>query len=137
MLGARASFIRGQCGSAVGGRLRTGDPCMAARYVLTSSTGSQFDFILKGNNGETILVSERYTSKQSALNGIQSVRNNSTMDARYVRGIDRSGAPRFNLLGGNGEIIGTSESYSSAQARDVGIASCKANGPTATLDDRT
>lgn len=110
---------------------------MAARYVLTSSPGSQFDFVLKGGNNETILVSERYTTKQSALNGIESVRTNSPIDARYIRDNDRTGAARFNLTGRNGEIIGTSESYSSAQARDVGIASCKTNGPTAPIDDRT
>jgi uncharacterized protein YegP (UPF0339 family) len=43
----------------------------------------------------------------------------------------------FNLKAGNGEIIGTSEAYSSSAAREAGIASVKANGPTAPVDDQS
>jgi uncharacterized protein YegP (UPF0339 family) len=43
----------------------------------------------------------------------------------------------FNLKAANGEIIGTSETYSSASARDHGIASVKANAPDAVVNDET
>ncbi|ALN64616.1 hypothetical protein GLA29479_5175 [Lysobacter antibioticus] len=43
----------------------------------------------------------------------------------------------FNLKASNGQVIGTSELYSSESARDGGIASVKANGPTAEVDDQT
>lgn len=36
----------------------------------------KYYFVLKAGNGETIAQSEMYSSKQAALNGIQSVRNN-------------------------------------------------------------
>lgn len=110
---------------------------MAARYVLKNSPPGQFHFVLKAGNGETILNSERYTSKASALGGIQSVRDNSPNDARYERKNATDGKPMFNLKAENGERIGTSETYSSASARETGIASCKANGPTAPVDDQT
>lgn len=43
----------------------------------------------------------------------------------------------FNLKASNGQVIGTSETYSSPSARETGIASVKANGPTAPVDDQT
>ena len=36
-----------------------------------------------------------------------------------------------------GQVIGTSEAYSSDAARENGIASVKANAPDARLDDQT
>ena len=41
----------------------------------------------------------------------------------------------FNLLAGNGQVIGSSEMYESEASRDNGIASVKSNGPTATTQD--
>ena len=46
---------------------------MAGKFVLKKS-GTQFMFNLKSSNGEIIATSERYTTKQAALNGIDSVR---------------------------------------------------------------
>lgn len=108
---------------------------MAAKYVLSRS-GSQFHFVLKAGNNETILSSERYEAKNGAEDGIESVRTNSPHDARYVRKNATNGQPMFNLTAANGEIIGTSETYSSEAAREGGIASVKANGPGAPLDDQ-
>lgn len=47
----------------------------AGKFVLKKS-GSQFMFNLKAGNGEIIATSERYATKQGALNGIESVRKN-------------------------------------------------------------
>lgn len=110
---------------------------MASRYLLTGPVGGQYRFVLKAANGETILNSERYTSKANALGGIQSVRTNSPLDERYVRKNAINEQPMFNLKATNGEIIGTSETYSTPAAREAGIASTKVNGPTAPLDDQT
>ncbi|MET4615764.1 MULTISPECIES: YegP family protein [Stenotrophomonas] len=109
---------------------------MAARYILSRS-GVQFRFVLKAGNGETILTSELYTTKQGAQGGIASVRLNSPLDARYERKNATNGLPMFNLKAANGERIGTSEQYSSTSARETGIQSVKANGPTAPVDDQT
>lgn len=109
---------------------------MAAKFLLTRS-GPQFLFVLKAGNGEPILHSERYTTKQSAQNGIESVKKNAPFDARYERKDASNGEPMFNLKAGNGEVIGTSERYSSTSARDGGIGSVKTNGPIATVDDQT
>lgn len=110
---------------------------MAARYVVTKTSNGQFRFVLKAGNGETILTSETYTAKNSALGGIESVKTNAPIDARYEKKNASNGQPMFNLKAGNGETIGTSELYSSASARDDGIASVKKNAPGAATDDQT
>ena len=48
---------------------------MAGKFVLKKS-GNQFMFNLQASNGEVIATSERYTSRQSAKAGIESVRVN-------------------------------------------------------------
>ena len=45
--------------------------------------------------------------------------------------------PMFNLKARNGEIIGTSEQYSSLDACKSGIESVRKNAPTAPLEDQT
>lgn len=103
---------------------------MSAYYHLKSS-GSQYMFNLKGGNGETVLTSERYVSRQGALNGIESVKTNAPYDARYNRLTNSAGSPYFVLKAANGEPIGTSEAYSSTAARDQGIEWVKSNAPGA------
>ena len=110
---------------------------MAAKFVIKKSSDGQFRFNLKAGNGETILTSELYKAKASALNGIESIKKNAPLDGRYERKIDKAGHPRFNLKAANGEVIGSSESYSSESAREGGIESVKANAPTAITDDET
>ncbi|MDR1796406.1 MAG: YegP family protein [Clostridiales Family XIII bacterium] len=43
----------------------------------------------------------------------------------------------FNLLAGNGEVIGTSQVYKSASGVAKGIASVRANAPIAAIEDQT
>ena len=108
---------------------------LAGKFHLKKSSDGQFRFVLKAGNGETILTSELYRAKPSALNGIESVRKNAPLNERYERKLDKAGHPRFNLKAANHEIIGSSESYSSDAARDAGIESVKANAPTASVED--
>jgi uncharacterized protein YegP (UPF0339 family) len=109
---------------------------MAAHYRLRKNAG-QYHFVLKAGNNETILTSETYASKQGASSGIASCRVNSPIDARYQRLNARDGSPYFVLRANNNEPIGASETYSSTQARDQGIESCKVNGPTTQVVDET
>jgi len=110
---------------------------MAGKFVLERSI-NQFVFNLKAaGNFETILTSERYTQKAGATNGIQAVRDNAAIDARYERKSSSAHQPYFVLKAGNGEVIGTSEMYSSVAARDNGIAAVNSSAPSASLDDQT
>ncbi|MBB5786926.1 YegP family protein [Jiangella mangrovi] len=49
---------------------------MAGKFELYKDKSDQYRFRLKAGNGETIAVGEAYTSKSSALNGIDSIRRN-------------------------------------------------------------
>ena len=44
---------------------------------------------------------------------------------------------RFNLVAGNGQVIGTSQTYSSMDACKNGIESVKTNAPIAPIEDQT
>lgn len=108
-----------------------------AGYFELKTSGTQYMFNLKSGNHEVILTSERYTSKQGAQGGIESVKANSSHESRYLRKAATNGSPFFVLVAANGEPIGRSELYSSTSAMESGIASVKANGPTATVKDLT
>ena len=107
------------------------------KYVLKKATDGQHMFNLLAANSETILTSERYTSKAGAENGISSVKTNSPRDDRYDRKKSSDNQHYFVLKAANGEPIGRSERYTTAGAMEIGIASVKKNGPIATVDDQT
>mgnify|MGYP001558452184 CR=1 FL=1 len=102
-----------------------------------SNSSSQYHFVLKAGNGEVILSSESYQSEASAKNGISSVQVNSPLDDRYEKRTSQKEQPYGVLKAANNQIIGMSQMYSSTAARDVGIASVKANGSTATIKVNT
>ena len=110
---------------------------MAGKFELKKSKNGKFHFNLLAGNGQVILQSEMYETRRSAVNGIESVRRNSTDDTRFVRLAGKGGAPYFTLKAGNGQVIGQSQMYAAERARDGGIASCKTNAPGAKLDDQT
>jgi uncharacterized protein len=111
---------------------------MAATYDLKhGANGEKYRFNLKAANGEVVLVSESYESKESALNCIESVKENARHDDRFERKNSKRSEPYFVLKAANGQIIGISEMYSSEAACENGIASVKKNGPLAQLRDHT
>ena len=110
---------------------------MAGKFELFTDNAGEYRFRLKAGNGEIILASEGYKQKASAENGINSVKKNAMDDDHYERKDTSAGKPMFNLKASNGQVIGTSEQYSSASARDKGIESVKKNAPQAKVDDLT
>jgi len=110
---------------------------MAGKFEIYNDKASEFRFRLKAGNGQTILTSEGYAAKSGCTNGVNSVKSNATDDARYERKQTASGKYIFNLKSTNGQVIGTSESYETAAARDNGIESVKTNASTADVIDLT
>ncbi len=49
---------------------------MAGKFVLKKGTSGKFHFNLVAANGQVIATSEAYENRQSALNGIDSVKAN-------------------------------------------------------------
>ena len=104
-------------------------------YFEIKSAGDQFMFNLKAANNQVILTSQSYASKEGAKGGIASVQTNARTDDRYQRNTAKDNSPYFSLVAPNGEVIGTSEMYSSTSAMKGGIASVKANAPSAATKD--
>lgn len=110
---------------------------MAGSFELKKAASGQFHFNLKAGNGEIILTSEMYVTKQSAETGIASVQTNCTNDDRYHRAVANNGKFYFTLKAANHQVIGNSQMYASERSRDDGIASVQANGATKTVNDLT
>ena len=110
---------------------------MAGKFELKLARDGQYHFNLLTGNDQVILQSELYLSKTSALNGIAAIKKNAYEDARYERLTSRSGKPYFLLKAGNHQVIGQSQQYESASARDNGIKSVKENAPDAQVVDIT
>jgi uncharacterized protein YegP (UPF0339 family) len=110
---------------------------MAGSFVIEKGSSGKYRFNLRAGNYEKILTSEAYETKAGAEGGIDSVRRNAKDDSRYERKTAKDGSPYFTLTATNGQVIGTSEMYSSTTARENGIESVKENAPGATVIDRT
>lgn len=52
---------------------------MAAKFEVFKDKNSKYRFRLKAANGEIIAASESYDSKDSCLNGIESVKKNAPL----------------------------------------------------------
>jgi uncharacterized protein YegP (UPF0339 family) len=110
---------------------------MAGKYALAKTSDGRFLFNLEAENNEKILTSESYDAKESAEEGIESVRSNASNDAQFDRMTSNDEKPYFVLKAANGKVIGTSEQYSSDTAMEDGIKAVKASASSMTVDDRT
>ena len=82
---------------------------MAKFEVYQSGKDKEFRVRLKADNGQTILGSEGYSSKASCMNGIESVKKNSSDPKRFSKTTTPSNIFRFALTAANSQIIGTSQ----------------------------
>ena len=106
------------------------------KYQIRRTSNGQFRWTLKASNGETLLTSESYVSKQGCFDGVASSKV-WKKKKNFDKKTSTSGQPYFNQLANNYQVLGTSEMYSSTSARDNGIDSVKRNAPTATIEDLT
>ena len=110
---------------------------MSGKFEIKKAKNGQFHFNLKATNGEIILSSETYTTKSNAKKGIESVRRNAESESQFARLESRNKKPYFVLKARNNQVIGQSEMYETARARDNGIKSVTKNAPAAKLVDLT
>lgn len=103
------------------------------KFVITLRKNGEFQFNLKASNGQVILTSEGYKSKDSCLNGIESVKKNAPIAERFEIKEAKNGKPFFNLKASNGQVIGASQMYASERTMKLGIASVQKNAPEAAI----
>lgn len=104
-----------------------------AKFEISTRKNGEFQFNLKASNGEIILSSEGYKTKDACIKGVESVKKNSAVEARFEKAVANNGKPFFNLKATNGQVVGASQMYSSEATRDNGIASVMKNAPTAEI----
>jgi uncharacterized protein YegP (UPF0339 family) len=99
--------------SAVDAYLEHWDTATGARYDVFQGADGRYFFDVRAKNGSIVLTSEGYTNHAGALNGAFAVAENGVNKARYrvLQGVD--GRWYFNLTATNGQVIATSQMYSS------------------------
>lgn len=103
------------------------------KYTVSRVGPSEYHWSLTARNAQTMLSSRIYAAKAEVETGIESCRANSQDEARYERVAANDSRYYFVLRAADGEVIGTSETYHSARAREQAIALCKESGPLARI----
>lgn len=98
-------------------------------------SGDKFHFVLKASNGQVILSSQMYASKASALNGIESIQKNCEKDDSFEMKTAKNGKLHWNIKATNGQIIGSSQMYTSESGAKNGIESVRKNAPGASVKE--
>ena len=110
---------------------------MPGTFELSRGKSGQVHFNLLASNRRVVLTSEAYKRKQSALNGIASVKKNAKKRDNFEKRIAKNGKHYFVLLAHNGEIVGQSQMYAHASSAYLGIRSVMNNAPAAKVTDLT
>lgn len=115
---------------------------------VVKETASGVKFNLVAGNGQVIATSEVYSAEASCLKGIESVKKNAPIanledqteetvvtatNPKFEIYKDKAGEFRFRLKARNGEIIATSEGYTSKSGCENGIESVRKNAPDAEI----
>ena len=98
-----------------------------------SDAKEPFSFIFVNEEGKTIVKSENYAQKASAINGIESVKKNCQDDSKYEMKVSSNNKAFFNIKSTNGQIVGTSALFSNEEERTAAIAELKANSADAKI----
>jgi uncharacterized protein len=100
---------------------------MPGKFEIKTAKNGKVHFNLKASNGQVILTSEKYETRQAAMKGIESVRKNAANEKRIERKDAKDGSSYFVLKAANGEPIGRSEMYKTKRSMENGIASVAKN----------
>lgn len=110
---------------------------MAGKFEIYKDNAGEFRFRLKAGNGQNLLASEGYKAHKSCVAGVESVKNNAPTAARFEKLETKAGKHAFNLKAANHQVIGVSQAYATAAARDAGISAVQVASLGAATDDLT
>ena len=105
-----------------------------AKFDLYKSENGEFRFRLKATNGQIILVSEGYTTKAAAMNGITSVGKNARRKGAFETKGGRNKKHYFTLKSTNGQVIGASQGYTDDAGCKKGMESVRKNAGAEVVD---
>ncbi len=117
---------------------------------VVKETEKSIHFNLVASNGEVIGSSQKYSTKDGCMNGIESVRKNAEaakLEDQTVEGFatetnpkfeiyeDKAGEFRFRLKARNGEIILSSEGYKAKASCKNSVESVRKNAADAKVEE--
>jgi uncharacterized protein len=108
---------------------------MPAKFEIKKNKSGKYTFNLLATNGKVILTGEDFPTKTDVSRHIESIKKYSANNANFQRMISSSEGSCFIIKGTCGDIIGKSKTYSSIAGMEKGIASVKANAPSARVYD--
>lgn len=110
---------------------------MSGKFHLKKASNGQYHFNLLASNGQVILSSEQYKAKDSALNGIESVRKNAQREGAFEVKASSNEKHHFVLKATNGQVVGQSQMYASRISAEQGVESVKRHAAEAVLFDES
>jgi uncharacterized protein len=106
------------------------------KYLIKKSSNGQFFWVLNASNGQTLIKSETYVTKDGCKAGIASSKV-SVYESNFRKLSSVNGQYYFNQVANNYQVLGTSETYTTSYARDNGVEVVKREAPSAIVDDLT
>jgi len=121
------------CVNAVTSLLDKRESATGARTEVLVGASGQFRFNVYAKNGKIILSSEHYTTEAAAFNGAMAVQTEGQNAAAYTLKTSVSGSFYFTVKAANGEVIGTSQQYSTKSAATSAMTSLQSLLKTITV----
>jgi len=100
-------------------------------FQVKAGKDDQFYFSLTAANGQVVISSQGYKSKDGCKTGIASVKKNATNKKHFDRIDSKDGKHYFVLKAANSKVIGKSQMYTTKDSMENGIESVKSNVKTA------
>jgi len=103
-------------------------------FQVSTGKDDKFYFNLTAANGQVIISSKGYKSKDGCKSGIASVKKNSSNKKHFERKDSQGGQHYFVLKAVNSKVIGKSQMYKSNDSSENGIESIKTNAKLAKIN---
>jgi len=93
-----------------------------ARVEVLQGESGQFRFNMFAKNGQIVVSSEQYTTEAAAFNGAFAVQSEGQSAAAYTVKANSSGTGfYFNVKAQNGQVIGTSQQYTTKASAEAAV----------------
>jgi uncharacterized protein len=120
---ATTSYLDKQAANTTGARVE----------VLWNESTRKFRFNVHARNGAIVLSSEQYTTEAAAFNGAFAVQAEGQAASNYTLKTNTAGGFYFNLQALNGQVIGTSQQYTTKAAAESAMRSLQSFLPSVTV----
>ncbi len=104
-----------------------------ARVDVFRGESGTFHFNFFAKNGQIVLSSQAYTTQEAAYNGAFAVQQDGVAAAAYTVKTNASGGFFFTVTALNGQVIGTSQQYTTKQSAQDGVAALQKLLPAITV----